>query len=65
MIEPALLKMPIGSPALISIKDYRMQIFIYVALHNEGPIGAQIIGIRAAGRGWPQPPRTVEINHLS
>jgi len=27
MIEPALLKVPIGSPALISIKDYRIADF--------------------------------------
>jgi hypothetical protein len=27
MIEPALLKVPISSPALISIKDYRMASF--------------------------------------
>ena len=55
----------IGLAALISIKDYRVAIFIYVALHNESPIGAQIIGIWAAGRVSPQPPRAVEINYLS
>jgi hypothetical protein len=49
MIEPDLLKVAIGWTALISIKDYQVANFTYIALHNENPIGAQIIGIWAAG----------------
>ncbi len=35
MIEPDLLKVAIGWTALISIKDYQVANFTYIALHNE------------------------------